>query len=144
MEGKGSQGNWGHHQPPFSNLHSEPNPCHLSCAFPVDIKPSLRGSQKGSQKDQQKGGCKGNIDGKSVFRKSFRITRKASSKAKELKRVATSPLQEQSCLFPLPSLTDCAIIWIFSQLPAAPDVTELYCSRTTLHPNYSKEVSLLQ
>lgn len=50
----------------------------------------------------------------SVFRKSLRITRKAGGRAKELEGVAVSALQEQSCMFPLPSFQQTVLLSGFS------------------------------
>lgn len=81
----------------------------------------------------------------SVFRKSLRITRKSSTRAKGTVEgcyicFAGTELHVSTAFI----LTDHVIIWIFSKFPAASGVTELYCGRTSLHPSYSKEVSFLQ
>lgn len=57
---------------------------------------------KGIKKTSTKGDLKEILMDTSTLRKRLRITRKASSRAKELQRVAIAALQEQSCMFPLP------------------------------------------
>jgi len=76
----------------------------LGSRIPVDVRtlPEKLRSTKGIKKTSTKEDLKAILAETSVLGKSLRITRKASSRAKELERVAVAALQEQSHMFPLP------------------------------------------